>query len=61
MDPLPGYFYDWQLARWIGGGTTADDIAEMPESEVQQARIVMGAINKADHDAHKKQSGGRKR
>ena len=58
---MPDYFHDWTLARWIGGGTTAVDIEAMPVHEVQRARIVMAALHQAEHDAHKKQKGGRKR
>jgi hypothetical protein len=59
---LPDYFGAWQLARWIGGGTTAADIDAMPVHEVMEARIVMGALNQAERDAHEQQSRkGRKR
>jgi hypothetical protein len=62
MDPLPGYVGDWLLARWIGGGTTAEDIEAMPVHRVAQARIVMSAIHAAEREAQKQPAkGGRKR
>lgn len=51
----------WQLARWMGGGITPDDIDEMPIGKVMEAQIVMQAISKAEHEAHKPKKGGRKR
>ncbi len=59
-DPLPGYFGEWQLARWMG--ITRADLLDMPVHEVMEAQITMGAINQAERDAQKAQhKGGRKR
>lgn len=54
MDPLPDYFGDWQVARWMG--VTKSDLDEMPIHEIEEARIVMAAINQAEHEAHRKSS-----
>ena len=61
MAPLPEYVSDWQLARWMG--VTKADLDDMPMHEVTEARIVMAAFNRAEHEAHKAQQGkgGRKR
>lgn len=57
-DPLPDYFGEWQLARWMG--ITRAELIDMPVHEVMEAQITMGALNNAD--AHKTQpKGGRKR
>ncbi len=57
-DPLPDYFGEWQLARWMG--VTRAELIEMPVHEVMEAQITMGALNNAD--AQKAQpKGGRKR
>lgn len=57
-EPLPDYFHTWQIARWIGGGTTAADVEDMPVYEVMQARIVMGALHQAEREQQDQQ--GRK-
>ena len=54
QDPLPDYFGEWQLARWMG--ITRDALQEMPVHEVQEARIVMSALNQAQHAANQKAS-----
>ena len=57
-DPLPDYFGEWQLARWMG--VTRAELIDMPVHEVMEAQITMGALNSADaHQA--KPKGGRKR
>lgn len=60
MDPLPEYFGDWQLARWMG--VTRDALDLMPVHEVAEARIVMSALSRAEHEMNKAHGkGGRKR
>ncbi len=59
MDPLPEYVPDWMLARWMG--VTRDALLDMPIHEVEEARIVMQAINEAQDQAGKKSTKGRKR
>ena len=61
MEPLPDYFGEWQVARWMG--VTRADLQDMPVHEVLEAQITMGATNKAERDMQKASSkkGGRAR
>ncbi len=52
MEPLPDYFHEWQLARWMG--VTRDALQDMPVHEVMEAQITMGAINQAEHEVNAK-------
>lgn len=54
MEPLPEYFGEWQQARWIG--VTRDDLEQMPVHEVEEARVVMLALARAERDAHEQAS-----
>ncbi len=54
MDPLPDFVGDWMVARWMG--VTKSDLDEMPIHEIEEARIVMAALNQAEHEAHQKAS-----
>ncbi len=40
-------------------GVTKADLDEMPIHEVEEARIVMHALNQAEHDAHRKSGKGK--
>lgn len=46
MEPVPEYFGDWQIARWMG--VTKSALREMPIYEIDEARIVMAALNDAE-------------
>ena len=61
MEPLPDYFGEWQVARWMG--VTRAALNDMPVHEVMEAQITMAAINKAERDMQKAASkkGGRAR
>ena len=60
MEPLPDYFHDWQLARWMG--ITRDALLEMPVHEVMEAQHVMVGMNRAEAEVQKQaKKGGRKR
>jgi len=61
MEPLPDYFGEWQVARWMG--VTRSVLNDMPVHEVVEAQITMAAINKAERDMQKASSkkGGRTR
>ncbi len=58
-DPLPDYFGEWQLARWMG--VTRAELLDMPVHEVMEAQITMGALNEAQAQAQAGKKGGRKR
>ncbi len=57
MEPIPEYFGMWQIARWIG--VTPDVLEEMPVHEVEQARVVMTALNRAQNEANDGKKGRR--
>lgn len=54
MEPIPDYVSDWQLARWMG--VTVPEMLEMPLQHVEQARVVMHAMNDAQHQTQTRAS-----
>lgn len=58
MDPLPAYVGEWFLAKWMG--VTRDVLDDMPLHEVEQARIVMQAEQRAQKDMNEQASAPRK-
>lgn len=49
MEPVPEFFTDWVLARWMG--VTLSTMRDMPFAEVEQARVTMNAIDQAQSNA----------
>lgn len=59
MEPLPAYFGDWQLARWMG--VTRTQMLDMPIRDVEEARVTMIALNRAQQQANEQAGKGHKR